>query len=510
MRLLVPLVLLVVAVLAAGPQWTVDVWRGTEGRRAQIAVEMYETGRLLEPTLNGERTLAKPPLHYWAVVAAQHLFGPSKAALRAPSVVAFWLLAWLAFVTLRRIRGTDAAWIGALGILTSPVVVEAMPQVEIDPVFAAVAAASLLLLAEGAVTRRRFTLIAAGLLAGTALLVKGPPFLLFLFGAVAIWWRRRDLRGGLWFVVPMLALPLAYYVPLVVHLGGVRELIEVAEVESVGRVTTFEWRHIAETPAYWCRAVLCLLPLGLWTFHEFRGEQERREATVADVEVFLRICAGAAIGAILVLTFFPSRPTRYLLPAVPLFVVAVAPAVASWVRAGTLPTVVDRKLLAGLGLLAAATLVVVPFFPLPFPVLLPLFLVPAALIADFARTRTRLVVCVLGLPLLAVWTVLPWRVERQTYGLRDETGPAVVLREELQRHDVAGLATYGHVPSPILLAANVHALGDELRSRPPVARYVLAEVADDGVAVAADLETTYLDLVRIRLSGKNLVLHERR
>ena len=96
------LALLLVALLAFGPQLDFPDWKGTEGRRVQIAMEMVQSGDYMVPTLGGEPTLAKPPLYYWILAGLQQTVGLGFVTMRLPAVVGFWLLAWLAAELLRR------------------------------------------------------------------------------------------------------------------------------------------------------------------------------------------------------------------------------------------------------------------------------------------------------------------------------------------------------------------------------------------------------------------------
>lgn len=61
-----------------------------EGRYAEIPREMVATGDYVTPHLNGVLYLEKPPLVYWAIAGAQHLFGKSEMAVR--TVPAFFAL----------------------------------------------------------------------------------------------------------------------------------------------------------------------------------------------------------------------------------------------------------------------------------------------------------------------------------------------------------------------------------------------------------------------------------
>jgi len=59
-----------------------------ESRRAEIAREMIETGNWIVPQLEGEATLTKPPLFYWAVALCSLKTGVNELTARIPSAVA--------------------------------------------------------------------------------------------------------------------------------------------------------------------------------------------------------------------------------------------------------------------------------------------------------------------------------------------------------------------------------------------------------------------------------------
>jgi 4-amino-4-deoxy-L-arabinose transferase-like glycosyltransferase len=61
----------------------------TEGRYAECAREMLESGNYVEPTLDYEPHSSKPPMAYWSMVAGMLLLGPSEAGVRLASGVAF-------------------------------------------------------------------------------------------------------------------------------------------------------------------------------------------------------------------------------------------------------------------------------------------------------------------------------------------------------------------------------------------------------------------------------------
>ncbi|MBM4062907.1 MAG: glycosyltransferase family 39 protein, partial [Planctomycetes bacterium] len=96
------LLLLLLTLLASWPQWSLPEWHGTEGRRLQVALEMVRGGDWLVPTLGGQPTWAKPPLHYWLLGGLGEVLGHGTWAMRLPSVLSLFAAAALAMELLRR------------------------------------------------------------------------------------------------------------------------------------------------------------------------------------------------------------------------------------------------------------------------------------------------------------------------------------------------------------------------------------------------------------------------
>lgn len=500
------LALLLLALLAYWPGLVSRNWNGTEGRRVQIASEMLATGDLVVPRLQDEPTLAKPPVYYWLLAAVQGAFGTDAFWMRLPSVLALWLVSLCAYAALRPHYGRRAGAIAGAGILCSPVVLYHGALAEIDPLFAVLTAISLLWLAEGAAHDRRGRLVLAGVVGGLALLTKGPPYAMFLCGSLLVWWRHRSLRPLPWFLVPAIALTATYYAVLYTRpLVAGAELADVAARESVGRLFTFEWHHVADIPLYWGRAVLAMLPLGLWTVTEYRG---RHEARLEPPELVLRMCVGGAIAAVVLLTFFPGRPMRYLLPSVLLFCIAVAPAVAgfTWIRLP--PRRGQIAVVRVLGLVGAFALVVVPWLPFPLPGSTPWLALVLALAPFVVRTRLALVGYALLVPVLCQWTAIVDRERLFDHGVRSPADVGAILRAEIERAGATDLATRGHFPNDVQLAAGVDPPGDEFGAREPSARWLLVEDADripDDIGITSG----YRDRVRIRARHKSIVLREK-
>ncbi|MCC6672714.1 MAG: glycosyltransferase family 39 protein [Planctomycetes bacterium] len=501
------LALLALAFLLALPQLGGETWSGTEARRVQIALEMAQSGQWLLPTLGHEPTLAKPPLYYWLLAPLVGAFGPSPAATRVPSVLAHALLAAYVFALLRRRRGPHAGLVAALAILLMPVLLEAMPRAEIDPLFTAFTAVSLLALADACCGGPRSAAWLAGVCGGLALLTKGPPYLLFLAGMAVAALRGRGARESgrsaamlAAYLVPLVALPLVWLVPLLGKEVDAGEASRVAGEESVGRLLYFTREQVVETPGYLLRMALLTLPLGLFVFARPAAEETAPERR------FARLCAWGGIGAILLVALFPGRPTRYLLPGFPLLVVALLPRVLAWLQGGGVPrwlaAVVRGLGLAGVGLLAA-----VPLLPAQVQAIVPGLALGLGAVPLVARTRAGVLAALALVCASAAWSVFAHPLGS---GPRTLARAGATLAEEVRTRAAQDLGTRGHFPSQVLLAAGLLPPGDELAARAPRTRWLLVEDPDAQVAVDASRAEGYEDRVRLRVRGKTLVLQERR
>ena len=496
------LLLLGAAVLVCWPSWLRADWDGTEGRRVQIALEMLRSGDWLVPTLGGEPTWAKPPLHYWALASMAWLFGDGFVALRLPAVLSVFAASFAAGELLRRYYGSTAGWVGAFGVLCSPIVVFVWPTAEIDPMFASLTALSLWFLATGVARERAALVLASGVLAGCAFLQKGPPFFLFAFGAYLVWWRHRGMRFGWLHFAPLLLLVSAYFVPLWLWRIDPGEMLAIANEESVGRIAFFQWKHVRETPWFWLRAVLVQVPFVLWCFWEWRGA---RDARMNASDLTLRMCSGGAVVAIVLLTFFPGRPTRYMLPNVPLFTFAVSPAVAHfYCFRGALPRFA-RSIVTAVGVLGALALVALPFVRGVGAAALALALA-AALLPLWARSPRRVVIACLLLPVIGAWSVGLDRSVRWPQSKRARVAAGELLRDELEQLGaVDQLATYGHIDSALLLATKLWPPGDEAKRVIPPNSWLLHEI----VPWQPFVSPQHQPKLRLHLPYKTMVVQQR-
>ncbi len=90
-----------------------------EGHYSQAALRMAESGDWVTPYVNGVRFLEKPPLMYWAIAAAFHIFGINEFALRLPTALAAIALVWIVALIARRVSGARAALMSGLCVAFS-------------------------------------------------------------------------------------------------------------------------------------------------------------------------------------------------------------------------------------------------------------------------------------------------------------------------------------------------------------------------------------------------------
>ena len=99
--------------------WARPLLLPDEGRYAGVAFEMLQ-GSALVPTLDGLPFFHKPPLLYWADMAAMRLFGIDAFAVRVGPTLAAWAMGLALCLHLQRSHGAVAARVGLLVLATSP------------------------------------------------------------------------------------------------------------------------------------------------------------------------------------------------------------------------------------------------------------------------------------------------------------------------------------------------------------------------------------------------------
>lgn len=187
--LLPALVFLVVAVCLFGRLGALPLIQPDEGRNAEVAREMKDTGAWLVPTYDGLPYLDKPAFYFRLVALSMAAFGETETAARLPAALSALALLALVYGFCRRAYGERAAALAVLVVGTTPLVVAFARIVIFDMVLAlfvsgAIVAGFLAEERDGAVRTRWYALGAA--CSAIATLVKGPVgFLLPLLVLVA-------------------------------------------------------------------------------------------------------------------------------------------------------------------------------------------------------------------------------------------------------------------------------------------------------------------------------------
>ncbi|MEM9702313.1 MAG: glycosyltransferase family 39 protein, partial [Planctomycetota bacterium] len=202
--------------------------RGEETRRAEVAVEMLQTGDWIVPRQQGEIYISRPPLANWCIAAAGYLRGGvDTVAARLPSIVAV-------LITTLMIYGLGRAEVGRFGAFTAAVAFATMVQVmqigrtaETEAVFTAILSASLFVWFHG--YRRGWspwTLWGVGYtLAGLAALAKGPQGPPYFIGPAVLFllykrdWKTLFAPGHFAGVAVMLTVIGAWQIPYIVSAG---------------------------------------------------------------------------------------------------------------------------------------------------------------------------------------------------------------------------------------------------------------------------------------------------
>jgi 4-amino-4-deoxy-L-arabinose transferase-like glycosyltransferase len=534
-RLLAPFVLAVLVAVIHGPLVTIPTWKGTESRRVEVAVEMLDPRAPsppgIVPTLGLEPTYAKPPFYYWVLAAVAAAAGPTKEAMRMPSLVALWLLSWLAWNVLRRRHGEATAWLGAAGTIGCGAGLGILATAEIDPLFACLTAGSVLMLADSlplqedaeagrgrarpSVDMGRVAF--AGVLAGAAMLTKAFPWFVFALGGLVV--ALRSGLGwhaaGLWLglaTLPLLgwgAALLAFAPPAGESAESVRAL-ETDESfaaylfrESIGRILERDWRRAPEKLLEYVATIVGALFVFLPTFR-WRAPRP----------AFDRVLLASATTALLVFLAFPHRPLRYFLPALPIAIFALAPDLTRWIRQNAPTPALLRRTGAVIGILGALVVLASAFVDHPVATRLPALGVVVTLTAWLVRSRAWIVVhAIVLLPLAVAWTVFADLARYETFGVRSSERAAYVLARHLEADERPLVGSHFHPPCQLFLELGIVPEGGDEQSATGVIEQPLVLVEEPFGPLSPLQQQAFAEFdVRVRVVGKSrcYVLRERR
>ena len=332
------MLLVALFVLAAG-MGARDPWPADEPRFNLVARQMVERGEYLITYRGIELYSDKPPLYMWTQVAAYRLTGSWRVAFLLPSLLAALGVTWLLFDLAARLWSRRAAWWSAFVLLSTVQFAFQAKHAQIDMVLLFLITLSLYGFLRHLLAGPNWRWYAAGwFVAGIATITKGVGFLAPLILLPALLLARFDTAKPLrlpswrtphWWWPPLL-FPLAvslWLVPMLLATYGSGNPARIAYADDLLFRQTVDryaasWHH--QEPFWYFGGVMLAswLPLGLWmpwwgpaTWRRLRDRLDPR----------LVVPLAWAILVVVFFSFSPGKRDVYILPALPMLVLALAP-----------------------------------------------------------------------------------------------------------------------------------------------------------------------------------------
>lgn len=313
-----------------------DPWPADEPRFALVARDMLRSGDWLIPRVGGDLYADKPPVFFWLMAVAMAVTGSMRVGFLLPSLLAGIGATLLVYDLLRRVRGRDVAFAGALLLLLTFQFVWQFRQAQIDGVLCFFTTLSLYGLLRHLFAGPSLGWFYVGwFAAGLGIITKGVgflplllliPYVIFAARGWPVTARHRDAR---WWLGPVffLAAIAVWFVPMMLVTSAGGELLayrnEILFKQTVTRYAE-AWHHhepfwfyvINVIPVLWL-PLTALIP---WLWPRWRAalRSGHRDTFVAVLLAWV---------VIVVLFFSASSGKRgvYVLPAVPALVMAAAP-----------------------------------------------------------------------------------------------------------------------------------------------------------------------------------------
>lgn len=307
-----------------------------EGQRAWPPIEMLETGDWLVPRLSGEPYLKKPPLLYWQIALSYHLFGVSPLAARLPGALAGSALVLTIFLWGRELLGSRAGFLAALFATTHLLILDRARRAQLDIhlcLFTTLLAwcwcRAFRLLAEGSPGWRKW-IWAGGAFLAIANFYKVPvPFVFLLSGLIgtaAITGNLRLLRRPDWWLAMGASL-----LPVGVWASGAIAEVGLAEAKGTWQDEIglrFRPTKINSAP-FWIYLAVAPVAAAPWSLFGLAWLRRDFRACLPADRLALAWLAAWGLGSVAVLSCVPARESIYMICAVPMQCLLLAPA-ADW------------------------------------------------------------------------------------------------------------------------------------------------------------------------------------
>lgn len=287
-----------------------------ESRNLVTAREMVTDGHWLVPTMNGELRLEKPPFPTWVAGAIEAVVPHHIPLQRAAAGVMGLLWTWFVWLCARYLfRRSDLAWLSVLVFLTCYQVLYMGRTVTWDIYCHAFMMGSIYCLLrlfydESPSHPWRWS-IGAGLLMGLSFLSKGPISfyaLLLPFLLTVPLWKRPHLSGK--------GLPMMLMILLAVIVGGWWYLylffrISDDFMQVMGQESTAWINHNVRSWIYYIQSFIEVDVWVFWLLAALCFPYWKRRLAHSREYLFL---LAWSMGILLLLSFFPEKKIRYLLP----------------------------------------------------------------------------------------------------------------------------------------------------------------------------------------------------
>jgi 4-amino-4-deoxy-L-arabinose transferase len=214
------------------------LYETSEGRYAECAREMVETGNYIEPTLNYRHHWTKPPLTYWAIAEGIKLLGPNEWGVRLYNSVAFSLTVLSVSYIGICLWGETAGILAGMIYLSSPFPVFGANIVTTDTLLTLWEIMAILcyIKAYQYISSRwhEHLILAMWIFFGLGFLTKGPVALLPLL-SIFVWNARQKPRAKLFNplgIVLFILIGLTWYTVVCIYHPGLLSYFLEKEVES--------------------------------------------------------------------------------------------------------------------------------------------------------------------------------------------------------------------------------------------------------------------------------------
>ncbi|HLA83743.1 MAG TPA: glycosyltransferase family 39 protein [Thermoguttaceae bacterium] len=350
------------------PRLTLLNVRGEEPRRAQVAVEMIDSGDWIVPRQQGELYFSRPPLQNWAIGLLGLARGQVDAwAIRLPSVLAVLGVVLLIYAYGRLFLSRTASLAAAVAFASAAQVLELGRLGETDMMFTLFVTGSLLLWHYGR-TRElpaARTWAAAYFMVALGTLTKGPQAPVYFAATVGVYllltrrWRDAISWGHLAGIGVFLLVWGAWQVPYTSTVG-LDGTLRIFGRNVAVRFNDTTWRDYVEHFFRYPLEILfgCLLPWSVLLAAYANRNFRRTIGPAKDHVLFLLVALAVTFPT---LWFVPTARSRYFMPLYPCFALLIGLVVDRCWQAD--PAARWRRLwpqfLVGLGVVMAAAAVAV-------------------------------------------------------------------------------------------------------------------------------------------------------